>query len=39
MMKLGRRKGDNPEVVIIELVIEPVATKAAPTVTKVEEAE
>ena len=39
IMKLGRRKGDNAEVVIIELVTEPVATKAAPAVTKVEEAE
>ena len=39
IMKLGRRKGDNAEVVIIELVNEPVQPKAAPTVTKVEEAE
>ena len=39
IMKLGRRKGDNAEVVIIELVNEPVATKDATTVTKVEEAE
>ena len=38
IMKLGRRKGDNAEVVIIELVTEPVA-KAEPAVTKVEEAE
>jgi len=38
IMKLGRRKGDNAEVVIIELVNEPVA-KAAPAVTKVEETE
>ncbi|MBO7673438.1 MAG: 50S ribosomal protein L17 [Atopobiaceae bacterium] len=38
IMKLGRRKGDNAEVVIIELVNEPVAPKAAPAVTKVEEA-
>ena len=36
IMKLGRRKGDNAEVVIIELVNEPVATKDS-TVTKVEE--
>ncbi|MDO4806887.1 MAG: 50S ribosomal protein L17 [Coriobacteriales bacterium] len=39
IMKLGRRKGDNAEVVIIELVNEPVQPKAAPAVTKVEEAE
>lgn len=39
IMKLGRRKGDNAEVVIIELVTEPVAPKAAPAVTKVEEPE
>jgi large subunit ribosomal protein L17 len=39
IMKLGPRKGDAAEVVIIELVTEPVATKAAPAVTKVEEAE
>lgn len=39
IMKLGPRKGDNAEVVIIELVTEPVAPKAAPAVTKVEEAE
>ena len=38
IMKLGRRKGDNAEIVIIELVNEPVAPKAAPAVTKVEEA-
>ena len=37
IMKLGRRKGDNAEVVIIELVTEPVQPKAAPAVTKVEE--
>jgi large subunit ribosomal protein L17 len=37
IMKLGRRKGDNAEVVIIELVNEPVQPKAAPAVTKVEE--
>ncbi len=37
IMKLGRRKGDNAEVVIIELVNEPVQAKAAPAVTKVEE--
>ncbi len=36
IMKLGRRKGDNAEVVIIELVNEPVAAKDS-TVTKVEE--
>ena len=39
IMKLGRRKGDNAEIVIIELVNEPVAPKAAPAVTKVEETE
>ena len=38
IMKLGRRKGDNAEIVIIEMVNEPVATKVAPSVTKVEEA-
>ncbi|MBR3159824.1 MAG: 50S ribosomal protein L17 [Atopobiaceae bacterium] len=38
IMKLGRRKGDNAEVVIIEMVNEPVA-EATSTVTKVEEAE
>ena len=38
IMKLGRRKGDNAEIVIIEMVNEPVAAKAAPAVTKVEEA-
>ena len=38
IMKLGPRKGDAAEVVIIELVNEPVA-KAAPAVTKVEETE
>ena len=36
IMKLGRRKGDNAEVVIIEMVNEPVAD-ASSTVTKVEE--
>ena len=39
IMKLGRRKGDNAEVVIIELVNEPVQPKSAATVTKVEETE
>ena len=29
IMKLGRRKGDNAEMVIIEIVSEPVAKKAA----------
>ncbi len=39
IMKLGPRKGDAAEVVIIELVTEPVKSKAAPVaeVTKVEE--
>ncbi|MDO5120228.1 MAG: 50S ribosomal protein L17 [Coriobacteriales bacterium] len=38
IMKLGPRKGDAAEVVIIELVTEPVKAKAAGTaVTKVEE--
>ena len=37
IMKLGRRKGDNAEVVIIELVTEPVASKTESLVTKVEE--
>ena len=37
IMKLGRRKGDNAEVVIIELVNEPVVPKAKPAVSKVEE--
>ena len=37
IMKLGRGKGDNAEVVIIELVTEPVQPKDAPAVTKVEE--
>ena len=37
IMKLGRRKGDNAEVVIIELVNEPVQPKTSSTVTKVEE--
>lgn len=36
IMKLGRRKGDNAEVVIIELVTEPLEDSAA-SVTKVEE--
>ncbi len=35
IMKLGPRKGDGAEVVIIELVTEPVAPKAAAKVTKV----
>lgn len=39
IMKLGRRKGDNAEVVIIELVNEPVASTSEATVTKVEESE
>ena len=39
IMKLGRRKGDNAEIVIIEMVNEKVAPKAAPAVTKVEESE
>ncbi len=39
IMKLGNRKGDNAPVVIMELVTEPVAPKAAPAVTKVEDAE
>ena len=40
IMKLGPRKGDAAEVVIMELVTEPVKTKAAPKakVTKVETA-
>ena len=38
IMKLGRRKGDNAEVVIIELVTEPVQ-KADSMVTKVEDAD
>ena len=38
IMKLGPRKGDGAEVVIIELVTEPVAKKPASKVTKVEEA-
>ena len=37
IMKLGRRKGDNAEVVIIELVNEPVAANSSATVTEVEE--
>jgi large subunit ribosomal protein L17 len=42
IMKLGPRKGDNAEVVIMELVTEPVkakAAKAAPAATKVEKVE
>ena len=39
IMKLGPRKGDAAEVVIIELVTEPVKAKAASKVTKVEAAE
>ena len=42
IMKLGPRKGDNAEVVIMEIVTEPVATKAKPAktvVTKVEKVE
>ena len=38
IMKLGPRKGDAAEVVIIELVTEPVAKKPASKVTKGEEA-
>lgn len=40
IMKLGPRKGDAAEVVILELVTEPVTPKAAPKakVTKVEAA-
>ena len=37
IIKLGRRKGDNAETVIIELVTEPVAPKTESFVTKVEE--
>jgi large subunit ribosomal protein L17 len=37
IMKLGLRKGDNAEIVIIDLVTEPVQKKVQPTVTKVEE--
>ena len=37
IMKLGPRKGDAAEVVIIELVTEPVAKKPVSKVTKVEE--
>ena len=33
IMKLGRRKGDNAEMVIIEIVSEPVAKKAAKKAT------
>ena len=36
IMKLGARKGDAAEVVIIELVTEPVAKKAAAKAAKVE---
>lgn len=41
IMKLGRRRGDNAEIVIIELVTEPVQPKAkkADTVKPVESAE
>ncbi len=39
IMKLGPRKGDNAEVVIIELVTEAVAPKQTATVSKVEPAE
>ena len=39
IMKLGPRKGDNAEVVIIELVTEAVAPKQAATVSKVEPVE
>ena len=42
IMKLGPRKGDNAEVVIMEIVTEPVSAKAKPAkavVTKVEEVE
>ena len=42
IMKLGPRKGDNAEVVIMEIVTEPVAAKAKPAktvVTKVEKVE
>lgn len=42
IMKLGPRKGDNAEVVIMEIVTEPVAAKAKPVktvVTKVEKVE
>ena len=42
IMKLGPRKGDNAEVVIMEIVTEPVAAKAKPAktvVTKIEKVE
>ncbi|MDD7364084.1 MAG: 50S ribosomal protein L17 [Olsenella sp.] len=39
IMKLGPRKGDNAEVVIIELVTEAVAAKKTATVSKVEPVE
>ena len=39
IMKLGPRKGDNAEVVIIELVTEAVAPKKTATVSKVEPVE
>lgn len=42
IMKLGPRKGDNAEVVIMEIVTEPVAAKAKPAktvVTKVDKVE
>ena len=39
IMKLGPRKGDAAEVVIIELVTEPCTPKKAATVTKVEDGE
>lgn len=42
IMKLGPRKGDNAEVVIMEIVTEPVSAKAKPAkavVTKVEKVE
>ena len=42
IMKLGPRKGDNAEVVIMEIVTEPVAAKTKPAktvVTKVEKVE
>jgi large subunit ribosomal protein L17 len=38
IMKLGPRKGDGAEVVIIELVTEPVTPKVKSSVTKVEAA-
>ena len=39
IMKLGPRKGDNAEVVIIEIVTEPVAKAAKTSVKKVEKVE